>query len=210
MKFITILYRIYTNHTENEHVKENSLDRTRDSVDASVRVESVCIVLAQHRPRFVNHGANFAVEMRDNAKKTRHLRDYSGYGHGQWEEALYSNTSHWLSPHAGWSLHILEWLVWFFITPDTIDPFHKSHNASYIYPTMHHFVTEMCTHVHISVTKWCIVGYRTGALWDLRDGSICRRDVCKLCPVWLWMSRVSLPRYVLPGPAHPERLANCC
>ena len=28
---------------------------------------------------------------------------------------------------------------------------------------MHHFVTEMCTHVHISVTKWCIVGYRTGA-----------------------------------------------
>ena len=24
---------------------------------------------------------------------------------------------------------------------------------------MHHFVTEMCTYVHISVTKWCIVGY---------------------------------------------------
>ena len=33
------------------------------------------------------------------------------------------------------------------------------------YPTMHHFVTEMCTSVHISVTKWCIVGYGTGALW---------------------------------------------
>ena len=32
---------------------------------------------------------------------------------------------------------------------------------------MHHFVTEMCTHVRISVTKWCIVGYGTGALWDL-------------------------------------------
>ena len=26
-------------------------------------------------------------------------------------------------------------------------------------PTMHHIVTEMCTYVHISVTKWCIVGY---------------------------------------------------
>ena len=135
---------------------ENSLNRTRDSVDASVRVESVCIVLAQHRPRFVNHGANFAVEMRDNAKKTRHLRDYSGYGLGQWEEALYSNTSHWLSPHAGWSLHILEWLVWFFITPDTIDPFHKSHNASYIYPAMHHFVAEMCTFLLQNDKLWDI------------------------------------------------------
>ena len=39
------------------------------------------------------------------------------------------------------------------------------------YPTMHHVVTEMCTHVHISVTKKCIVGYRTGALWDLWCGS---------------------------------------
>ena len=38
-------------------------------------------------------------------------------------------------------------------------PSHKSHNASDIYPTMHYFVTEMCTYVHISVTKWCIVGY---------------------------------------------------
>ena len=24
---------------------------------------------------------------------------------------------------------------------------------------MHHFVTEMCTYVHISVTKWSIVGW---------------------------------------------------
>ena len=35
---------------------------------------------------------------------------------------------------------------------------------------MHHFVTEMCTCVHISVTKYCIVGYGTYALWDLGDG----------------------------------------
>ena len=39
-----------------------------------------------------------------------------------------------------------------------MDPSDKFHNASDKYPTMHHFVTEMCTHVHISVTKWCIVG----------------------------------------------------
>ena len=40
-----------------------------------------------------------------------------------------------------------------------IDLSHKSHNALDKYPTMHHCVTEMCTFVHISVTKWCIMGY---------------------------------------------------
>ena len=40
------------------------------------------------------------------------------------------------------------------------------------YTTMLHFVTEMCTCVHISVTKWCIVGYLSEALWDLWDGPI--------------------------------------
>ena len=54
----------------------------------------------------------------------------------------------------------------------SMEPSHKSHNASDEYPTMHHFVTEMCTRVHISVTKWCIVGYWTNALWDLCDKSI--------------------------------------
>ena len=50
-----------------------------------------------------------------------------------------------------------------------IDPSHKSRSASDIYPTVHHFVAEMWTLVHIFVTKWCIVGYGTGALWDLRN-----------------------------------------
>ena len=49
-----------------------------------------------------------------------------------------------------------------------IRPFHKSHNAPVPYPTMHHFVTEMCTRVHISVTIWCIVGYLSDALPDAR------------------------------------------
>ena len=48
-------------------------------------------------------------------------------------------------------------------------PSHESHNTLDKYPIMHHFLTEMCTHVHISVTKWCIVRYGTGALWDLWD-----------------------------------------
>ena len=42
----------------------------------------------------------------------------------------------------------------------------------YIYTAMHHFVTETCTHVHISVTKWCNMGYDTDAFWDLWDGRI--------------------------------------
>ena len=37
---------------------------------------------------------------------------------------------------------------------------------------MHHFVTEMCTHMHISVTKWCIVGCGSDTLWDLCNWSI--------------------------------------
>ena len=48
-----------------------------------------------------------------------------------------------------------------------IVPSHKSHSESDKYPTMHHFVTEMST-----VTKWCIVGYGTGAMWELCDRSI--------------------------------------
>ena len=53
-----------------------------------------------------------------------------------------------------------------------IDPTHKSHNAPVSYPTMHHFVTAMYTHVHITFTKWCIVRYLSDTLWDLRDWSI--------------------------------------
>ena len=50
-------------------------------------------------------------------------------------------------------------------------PHLKSHNASGKYHTVHHLVTEMCTSVHISVTKRCFVGYVIGALWDLRNRS---------------------------------------
>ena len=46
-----------------------------------------------------------------------------------------------------------------FVFITCMHPSHKSHNASDKYPRMYHFVTEMCTHVHISVTKWCILGF---------------------------------------------------
>ena len=47
-----------------------------------------------------------------------------------------------------------------------IDPSHKSRDTPIPYPEMHHFMTEMCTCMHISVTKWCIVGYLSDALWE--------------------------------------------
>ena len=54
---------------------------------------------------------------------------------------------------------------------DLIVLIQKSHNATYPYPTMHHFVTEMCTCAHFCY-KWCIVGYLSDAIWDLWDGSV--------------------------------------
>ena len=53
---------------------------------------------------------------------------------------------------------------------------HQSH-------TMHHFVTEMWTHVHISVTKWSIVGH--------------------LCHVWCFMGFV---RWVHQDIAKPQAI----
>ena len=45
--------------------------------------------------------------------------------------------------------------------------------APFPYPTMQHFVADMCTCVHISLTKCCIVGYLSNALRsDLWDGTI--------------------------------------
>ena len=55
-----------------------------------------------------------------------------------------------------------------------IDLLHKSHNALVPYPTMHHFMTAMCICVHISVTKWCIMGFLHDASWDLWDGSFAK------------------------------------
>ena len=46
------------------------------------------------------------------------------------------------------------------------EPSHNSHKTLDNYPTMHHFVTEMCTRahfcyimVHCGIWDWCIVGF---------------------------------------------------
>ena len=51
---------------------------------------------------------------------------------------------------------------------DSMDQFHKSHNAPVPYPTMHHS-EQKCAHF---CSEWCIVGYGTGALCDLWIRSI--------------------------------------
>ena len=55
--------------------------------------------------------------------------------------------------------NILLWMCWrclisrcVMVMPDLLP---KSHNAPLPYPTMHHFVTGMCTRVHVSVIKMC-------------------------------------------------------
>ena len=76
-----------------------------------------------------------------------------------------------------------------------IYPPHKSHNATVPYPTMHHFVTEMCTCVHISVTKWRTVGYLP-ASWEFWGGSIDRtvsQDMGSIMKNAIWRPLMRLP-----------------
>ena len=59
----------------------------------------------------------------------------------------------------------------------SINPWHKSHNAPIPNPTMHHFVTKMCTYVNPTiqhfVTEMCTYYYmctfllQNGALWNI-------------------------------------------
>ena len=55
---------------------------------------------------------------------------------------------------------------------NSTDLSYKSHNAPVPYFTIHHSVTEICTWLYSSVTKWCIVGYLSDAVWNLRDASM--------------------------------------
>ena len=73
-----------------------------------------------------------------------------------------------------------------FLCNVSINPFHKSQNAPIPYTTMHHFVTEMRTYVHISVTEWCIMGYLSDALWDLWDGFLhdLSHELCCIAMCW--------------------------
>ena len=83
------------------------------------------------------------------------------------------------------------------IQGDPIDMLHKSLNAPVPYPTMHHFVREMCACVHISATKRCSVEYLSNARCDLsicsvvtitnnNKGSICKGAVSVMLCAIMW------------------------
>ena len=72
------------------------------------------------------------------------------------------NTSHWVTE------------IW---SCSAIDLLHKSHSAPGPYPTMHYFVTEMCTCVHISATNGYIVGYLSNATEPSGQSPISQDDV---------------------------------
>ena len=100
-----------------------------------------------------------------------------------------------------WRLHDGGWapLTWDVL----IDSSHKSHNAPENYPTIHHFINEICTRVHISVTNWCIkvwdrlivgfvsqVYYLRSIVVGVRDCPACRTSliatrfwVVVICPI---------------------------
>ena len=74
-----------------------------------------------------------------------------------------------------WHLSVSSGIMPFLVPRPTTDLLHKSHNAPVPYPTTYHFVqfiTDLCTPVHISVTKCCIVRYLSNVLWDLWDWSV--------------------------------------
>ena len=61
-----------------------------------------------------------------------------------------------------------------------IDQFHKSQNAPVPYPTMLHS-EQKCTHF---CSEWSIVGYGTGAFWDLWIKSIWRLYCIATAEIW--------------------------
>ena len=65
-------------------------------------------------------------------------------------------------------------LIWYCLKGDAIDIIHKSQNAPVPYPTMLHS-EQKCAHF---CSEWSIVGYVTGALWDLWNWSICDQWLC--------------------------------
>ena len=68
---------------------------------------------------------------------------------------------------------------------EVIIPQEKNHLTN---STMHHFVTEICTYVHISVIKWCIVGYASCASWKLcSHTTVCGCICCILYQSILWL-----------------------
>ena len=63
----------------------------------------------------------------------------------------------------------------------TIDFLHKPHTAPVPYQIKPHFVTKMCAHAHISVTKWCFISHKAqfcNRKCTFRLPNCSLRDIC--------------------------------
>ena len=69
---------------------------------------------------------------------------------------------------------------------------HKCHNALDKYPITHHSVTDIYTHVHISVTKWCIMRYETGGFLGFVQKVLGSVRVTLICSAWGGMWNVAM------------------
>ena len=78
-------------------------------------------------------------------------------------------------------------------------PLSLSHNVLDNYPTIPNFVTEMCTHVHISFTKWCIVGNGTSVFSGM--GLV----HCGICATGLWQGKYEGHKVRIINPLSPRR-----
>ena len=67
--------------------------------------------------------------------------------------------------------HHLSTVIWLWYCDQVpIEQFHESQNLPALYPTMLHSEQK---YAH-SCSEWSIMGYGTGAFWDLGSGSIVR------------------------------------
>ena len=120
--------------------------------------------------------------------------------HNSWEDCIWIILILYIHRHAMeclWSV----WWNWHFynVYHAAMNMLQKSHNVHIPCPTMHPFVTEMCTCVHISVTTWCIVGCLSDALWDLWFGSIA-----------IWCGTYFKLKKVTPHLAFTDKLLVVC
>ena len=70
------------------------------------------------------------------------------------------------------------------------DLLHKSHNAPVPYPAMHHFVTKGARE-HISVTKWCFMGYLSDGFLDC-EGYIKKKGYIHRPSAWVLTTKLEI------------------
>ena len=81
----------------------------------------------------------------------------------------------------------------------SIDPSHKSQNASVPHPTMQHFVTE-CAHfcykmLHCGIFAWCIVGFVRWVNWVTETWLYGRLVVVVMAMAARWLALIWYSRY---------------